>query len=124
MSDGRPWDVPEDLQYILWLIRRARRLIMRIEGEPERKGRGGKRSAVAFQQQVMDEMERYGRYPMTGPLALDLHFTAARKNPASIHHVASTHWISLASRCRAMSGPVAAACYIETTGRSSFFTST
>ena len=88
MSDGRPWDVPEDLQYILWLIRRARRLIMRVEGEPERKGRGGKRSAVAFQQQVMDEMERYGRYPMTGPLALDLHFTAARRNPASIHHIA------------------------------------
>jgi hypothetical protein len=61
---------------------------MRVEGEPERKGRGGKRSAVAFQQQVMDEMERYGRYPMTGPLALDLHFTAARRNPASIHHIA------------------------------------
>jgi len=83
-----PWDIPEDLQYILWLTRRARRLIMQVNGEPERKGRGGRRSAVAFQQQVMDQMERYGRYPMTGPVALDLHFTAARRNPAGIHHIA------------------------------------
>ena len=83
-----PWDIPEDLQYILWLTRRARRLIMQVDGEPERKGRGGSRSAVDFQRQVMDQMERYRCYPMTGPVALDLHFTAVRRNPASIHRIA------------------------------------
>jgi hypothetical protein len=36
----------------------------------------------------MDQMERYRRYPMTGPVALDLHFTAARRNPASIQRIA------------------------------------
>ncbi len=30
-------------------------------------------------------MERYGRYPMTGPTALDLHFRAAGRNPPGIH---------------------------------------
>lgn len=124
MSDGRPRDVPEDLQYILWLIRRARRLIMRVEDEPERKGRGGKRSAVAFQRQVMDEMERYGRYPMTGPVALDLHSQRRAETQRASTTSPSTYWTSSASCCRAMSGPVAAACYIETIGKSSFFTST
>ena len=33
-------------------------------------------------------MERYGRYPMTGPVALDLHFRAARRNPPGIHRAA------------------------------------
>ena len=36
----------------------------------------------------MDQMERYGRYPMTGPVALDLHFWAARRNPPGIHRAA------------------------------------
>ena len=36
----------------------------------------------------MDQMERYRRYPMTGPVALDLHFRAARKNPPTIHRAA------------------------------------
>jgi hypothetical protein len=33
----------------------------------------------------MDQMERYHRYPMRGPVALDLHFHAAQRNPPSIH---------------------------------------
>jgi hypothetical protein len=61
---------------------------MQVSGEPERKGRGGERAAAAFQRQVMDEMERYGRFPLTGPVALDLHFRAMRRNPPIIHRVA------------------------------------
>jgi hypothetical protein len=36
----------------------------------------------------MDELESYGRFPLTGPVALDLHFRATRRNPPSIHRVA------------------------------------
>ncbi len=36
----------------------------------------------------MDQMERYRRYPMTAPVALDLHFQAARRNPPGIHRAA------------------------------------
>jgi hypothetical protein len=36
----------------------------------------------------MDQMERYRRYPMRGPVALDLHFRAARQNPPSVHRAA------------------------------------
>ena len=36
----------------------------------------------------MDQMECYRRYPMTGPVALDLHFQAARRNPPSIQRAA------------------------------------
>jgi hypothetical protein len=35
----------------------------------------------------MDQMERCHRYPMRGPVALDLHFRAAQRNPPSIHRV-------------------------------------
>jgi hypothetical protein len=43
---------------------------------------------LSFQRQVMDEMERYRRYPMTGPVALDLHLRATRRNPPTIYRVA------------------------------------
>ena len=33
----------------------------------------------------MDQMEQYRRYPMRGPVALDLHFRAPQRNPPSIH---------------------------------------
>jgi hypothetical protein len=33
----------------------------------------------------MDQMEFYHRYPMRGPVALDLHFSASQRNPPSIH---------------------------------------
>lgn len=87
-TTGGAWNIPDNLLINLWITRRSRRLIISVDGEPTRKGPAGRRSAVAFQRQVMDDMERYRRYPMTGPVALDLHFTAARRNPASIHHIA------------------------------------
>ncbi|MFD0733316.1 RusA family crossover junction endodeoxyribonuclease [Planotetraspora mira] len=61
---------------------------MRIEGEPEQKGLRGSRSALAFQQQVVEQMMALSRRPFTGPVALDLHFTSRRKNPPAIHNVA------------------------------------
>jgi len=61
---------------------------MQVDVEPAGKSRAGKRSAPEFQRQVMDQMERYGRYPMTGPVALDLHFQAAQRNPPGIHRAA------------------------------------
>lgn len=88
MAWYRSWDVPEDFWILQWRVRWARKLIMRIEGEPTRKGDRGKGSATGFQRQVMDEMERYGRYPFTGPVALDLRFKALRRNPPIIYNVA------------------------------------
>jgi hypothetical protein len=61
---------------------------MQVDGEPAGKGPAGKRSAPKFQRQVMDQMECYRRYPMTGPVALDLHFRAARKNPPTVQRAA------------------------------------
>ena len=61
---------------------------MQADVEPAGKCPAGKRSAPEFQRQVMDQMERYGRYPMTGPVALDLHFQAARRNPPGIYRAA------------------------------------
>ena len=90
MLRDRPWDVPEDLRKVLWVRRRMRMLIMKADGEPEgkRKGHLDRPSARAFQRQVMDKMERHHRYPMTGPVALDLRFRATRRNPASIYNIA------------------------------------
>jgi hypothetical protein len=61
---------------------------MQVDVEPAGKGPAGKRSAPEFQRQVMDQMEQYRRYPMTGPVALDLHFQTARRNPPGIHRAA------------------------------------
>jgi hypothetical protein len=88
MAWFRSWDVPEDFWILQWRVRWARKLIMRIDGEPARKGDRGKRGAAGFQRQVMDEMQRYGRYPFAGPVALDLHFKAMHRNPPVIYHVA------------------------------------
>jgi hypothetical protein len=61
---------------------------MQVDVEPAGKGPTGRRSAPEFQRQVMDQMERYRRYPLTGPVALDLHFRAARKNPPTVQRAA------------------------------------
>lgn len=73
----------------VWLRRhrhRTRTLI--TANEPASKGRGGERAAAALQRHVMDEMEKWHWYPMTGPVALDLHLGAARKNPPTIYRAA------------------------------------
>jgi hypothetical protein len=88
MAWYRSWDVPENFWILQWRVRWARKLIMSIDGEPTRKGDRGKREAASFQRQVMDQMERYHRYPFAGPVALDLHFRAMRRNPPVIYHVA------------------------------------
>jgi hypothetical protein len=81
----RTWNVPEEF-WILWLrSREYRQLIINVTVEPARKGPAGKWSAPEFQHQVMDQMKQYHRYPMRGPIALDLHFRAAQRNPPSIH---------------------------------------
>jgi hypothetical protein len=74
MRLGRSWDVPDEFWRLWWRSRQLRKLIMQVDGEPAGKGPAGKRSAPEFQRQVMDEMESCRRYPMTGPVALDLHF--------------------------------------------------
>jgi hypothetical protein len=81
-------DLPEDFWIIQRRSRWARTPRLAVEEEPMRKGRLGKRSAASVQQQVIDQMKLYRRYPFTGPVALDLHAVAARKNPPSIHQVA------------------------------------
>ena len=88
MRLGRSWDVPDEFWRLWWRCRQLRRLVMQADVEPAGKSRAGKRSAPEFQRQVMDQMERYGRYPMTGPVALDLHFQAAQRNPPGIQRAA------------------------------------
>jgi hypothetical protein len=88
MRFGQCWDVPDEFWILWWRSRELRTLRMHVDVEPASKGAAGKRSAPEFQRQVMDQMERYGRYPMTGPVALDLHFQGARRNPPGIHRAA------------------------------------
>ena len=99
MRLGRSWDVPDEFWLLWWHSRELRTLIMRAEVEPAGKGPAGRGSAPEFQRQVMDQMERCGRYPMTGPVALDLHFRAARRNPPGIHRaVAHRSAVALSDR--------------------------
>jgi hypothetical protein len=88
MRRGRRWDVPEDFWIFWWRRRALRTLLLQADLEPTGKGRAGTRSAPEFQRQIMDQMEAYGRYPMTGPVALGLHFHSVRKTPPSIHRAA------------------------------------
>ena len=85
MVGSQRWDVPEDFWIHLWRSREHRQLVIDVTVEPVGKGPRGRRSAPEFQRQVMDQMERYDRYPMRGPVALDLHFRAAQRNPPGIH---------------------------------------
>jgi hypothetical protein len=84
MGLSRTWNVPDEFWILWWRSRERRQLIIDVEVEPAGKGPAGRRSAPEFQHQVMDQMERYHRYPMRGPVALDLHFHAAQRNPPSI----------------------------------------
>lgn len=84
MGLSRAWDVPDEFWMLWWRSREHRQLVIDVAVEPASKGRAGRRSAPEFQRQVMDWMERYGRYPMRGPVALDLHFRAPQRNPPSI----------------------------------------
>lgn len=76
----------------MWIFQRharyRRMFLVRVVGEPAQKGPGGRRAAPEFQRQVIEAMEQHRRYPFTGPVALDLHFTAMRKQPPIIHNVA------------------------------------
>ena len=85
MALSRTWDVPDEFWMLWWRSREHRQLIIDVAVEPAGKGPAGKRSAPEFQRQVMDQMERYHRYPMRGSVALDLHFRAAQRNPPSIY---------------------------------------
>jgi hypothetical protein len=85
MGASRTWDVPEEFWMLWWRGREHRQLVIDVEVEPAGKGRAGRRSAPELQRQVMDQMEQYHRYPMRGPVALDLHFRAAQRNPPGIH---------------------------------------
>ena len=80
--------VPESLRLSVWTIRRHRSLRFAVNGEPARKGRSGSRAAIRFQRQVMDQMEAWRRFPMTGPVALDLSFHSVHKGPPAIHNAA------------------------------------
>ncbi len=88
MGLARSWDVPDEFWMHWWRSRQLRTFVQQVDVEPAGKGPAGRRSAPEFQRQVMDQMERYHRYPMTGPVALDLHFHAARRNPPGIHRAA------------------------------------
>ena len=69
MRLGRSWDVPDEFWMLRWRSRQLRTIIIQADVEPAGKGHAGKRSAPEFQRQVLDQMERYRQYPMTGPVA-------------------------------------------------------
>ena len=79
---SRTWDVPDEFWAMWWRSREYRQMIIDVTVEPAT-NTAGKRLAPEFQRLVMDQMEHYGRYPMRGPVALDLHFRAAQRNPPS-----------------------------------------
>ena len=81
------WSVPDEFWLLLWRSWWGRTLVFQVEGEPRRKS-PMQAPALDFQRQVLDAMQSYRRYPFTGPVALDLHFRATRRNPPSIHHAA------------------------------------
>ncbi len=85
MGLSRTWDVPDEFWLLWWRSREHRQMIIDVTVEPASKGPTGKRLAPEFQRQVMDQMEHYRRYPMQGPVALDLHFRATRRNPPMIY---------------------------------------
>jgi hypothetical protein len=85
MGLSRTWNVPEEFWILWWRSREHRQLIIDLAVEPAGKSPTGRRSAPEFQRQVMDQMEQYHRYPMRGPVALDLHFRAGQRNPPSIY---------------------------------------
>ena len=70
MRPGRSGNVHEEFWRLWWGHRQLRKLIMPVDVEPARKGPAGRRSAPEFQRQVMDEMERYRRYPLPDSLSL------------------------------------------------------
>jgi hypothetical protein len=82
------WSVPEDFWIMQRRVRWERTLLMKVEGEPASKGRRGARFAPDFQRQVIESMKTYRRYPLTGPVALDLHFTSMLRNPPMIYSAA------------------------------------
>ncbi|MFI6634279.1 hypothetical protein ACIBI7_35820 [Nonomuraea fuscirosea] len=82
------WNVPEDFWVIQRRARWMRTLRIEVQGEPEQKGARGKRTAVAFQQQVIERMTSLRRRPFNGPVALDLHFKSTRRNPPTIQRLA------------------------------------
>jgi hypothetical protein len=88
MGHGGKWDVPDEFWILWWRSREYRKLVIDVAVEPVGKGPAGRRSAPEIQRQVLDWMESYHRYPMRGPVALDLHFQAAQRNPPSIQRAA------------------------------------
>jgi hypothetical protein len=80
--------VPANLRMSLWSLRRHRALQFAVNGEPVRKGRSGSRAAIRLQRQVMDQMDAWRRFPMTGPVALDLIFRSVHRGPPAIHNAA------------------------------------
>lgn len=68
--------------------RRQRVRYLHITGEPEGKGGRGNRAVLPFQRQALEQLGQLRSGVLTGPLVLDLRFTAARKSPPAIHRVA------------------------------------
>lgn len=82
------WHEPQ-AQQLLWRQRRQRTRRLRIDGEPEQKGRrgGGHRTARAQQALVEQLIERH-QYPLTGPVALDVVFHSQRPQPPAVERLA------------------------------------
>ena len=116
--------VPESLRMSVWTIRRQRSLRLAVNGEPARKGRSGSRVAISFQRQAMDQMEAWRRFPMTGPVALDLSFYSVHKSPPAIYNAAKHALDALGPALEGNARPRRQHVLYAMTGRSSSSTST
>jgi hypothetical protein len=68
-----------------WRSREHRQLVIYVTVESAGKGPRGRRSAPEFQRQSWTRWSGTAGTPMRGPVALDLHFGDAQRNPPGIH---------------------------------------
>ncbi|MEU4806585.1 hypothetical protein [Actinosynnema sp. NPDC023587] len=103
MADGF-WDSAEG-RAMLWYRRWLRVRRLRLDGEPEQKGRrgGGHRTACA-QRDLIEQLSAFGHGPLTGPVALDVSFHTGRAQPPAPHRLAK-HLLDVLGAVRTGAGP-------------------
>ncbi|SMC65622.1 hypothetical protein [Kibdelosporangium aridum] len=65
---------------------------LQMDGEPEQKARrGGAHRAARAQRDLVEQLTAFRQHPLTGPVALDVRFTAGRAQPPGVHRLAKHH---------------------------------
>lgn len=97
------WEGPEGRQ-VLWRRRWLRVRRLRLVGEPEQKGRrGGGHRAARAQRELVDQLAGFRHGPLTGPVALDIHFHSGKAQTPGPHKLAK-HLLDVLGAVRADAG--------------------